>query len=238
MPRESTPREARQAIFNASEEILTEFKSLKGTWRYNVPKDLFIGCMAWATRISEVVSVVHPSEERHDIRYGVYGTDMRLEKYQGHEYAIFTFNVLKRKHSLKKDVALPLDSEPYAKRLKKLFDRVGDKPVFNFSRQYAWKAARQIFDGLHYDVQPYTKWEEGEGLEVEGHSKNAANHFLRHMRLTELGGPPFNFTGEELGKYVKWTASSYGVSPQVERYVRSTWHDYAEKLILKKPNSP
>ena len=230
MQREATPKEARQAILKSPATTLAEFKSPLGTWKYEVPRDLFIGCMAWATRITEVVAVVPKVDRIHDIRYGVWGTDVRREKYLGEEYAVFTINVLKRKMNTVKNVALPLDHEPYARHLLALFEKVGDAPVFNFSRQYAWKAARIIFDGLLYDVQPYTV----NRVDVAGHKKNAANHFLRHMRLTELGGPPFNFTGEELGKYVKWTASQYGVSPQVERYVKSDWRDYAAKLLVKK----
>lgn len=232
MQRESTPKEARLAISKSPEEILAEFPSPKGTWKYLVPKTLFIGCMAWATRITETISVVPKSQRRHEVRYGIWGTDVRVENYEGEEFAIFTLNVLKRK-SVMKDVALPLNHEPYAKQLLTLFERTGDAPVFPFSRQYAWKAARQIFSGLLYDIQPYTRFYNDFVLEVGGHQKNAANHFLRHMRLTELGSYPFNFTGEELGKYVKWTASQYGVSPQVERYVKSGWHDYAKKLIPK-----
>jgi hypothetical protein len=230
MQREATPKEARQAMLKSPATILAEFKSPLGTWKYEVPRDLFIGCMAWATRITEAVAVVPKSDRIHDMRYGVWGTDVRVEEYQGEEFAIFTINVLKRRINTTKDVALPLNHDPYARHLLALFKKVGDAPVFNFSRQYAWKAARIIFDGLLYDVQPYTV----NRVDVAGHKKNAANHFLRHMRLTELGGPPFNFTGEELGKYVKWTASQYGVSPQVERYVKSDWRDYAAKLLVKK----
>lgn len=233
MQREATPKETRRAILKSPEKIPVEFKSRTGgTWRYQVPRDVFIACMAWAARINEVVSVVSEKERRHEFRYGVYGSDYRIEEYEGEEFVIFTLNVLKRKVSTLKDIALPLKYEPYAKHLLNLFENIGDVPVFNFSRQYAWKAARIIFQGLLYDIQPYTRFYSGFVFEIDGHKKDAANHFLRHMRLTELGSPPFNFTGEELGKYVKWTASQYGVSPQVERYVRSSWHDYAKKLLI------
>lgn len=234
MQREATPKEARLRIDQSPQTILAEFKwGDKGAWRYRVPRELFMGCMAWATRVSEAVSVVHPSEKKKDVRYGVYGTDMRIEEYGGEEWVVFTINVLKRSGNIIKDVALPIRYEPYAKPLCDYFEKIGDAPVFPFSRQYAWKAARIVFDSLKYTITDYSVWEDKAIIEnVKIHQRNAANHFMRHMRLTELGAPPYNFTGEELGKYVKWSPRTYGVNPQVERYVRSGWHDYARKLLV------
>jgi hypothetical protein len=205
-----------------------------GSGSAEVPaRELFMGLLAFGCRIKELVSYVAPKEARPELRYGVYGGDIEYEDYEGNEFALFTLNLLKRKQRLTRVVALPLDPryEPFTSPLIKRFEAIGNGPVFPVNRIAAWAAARNIFDGLGYWIDPYLDFKKN--MEIKGHWKPYSDHANRHIRAQELK-QFYRFRKDELQSFFRWSARFANVAPHLERYVNDEWQDYANKLLKRR----
>lgn len=184
----------------------------------------------WAARVCEVVAVASGSDTTTP--YGPRGTDVSEVTFDSNgtlqKAAIFQLKTAKRKGK-EKFIALPLDPkyEPWAQPLLDYFKAKGNEPVFPFTRQTVGSYASKAFAGLTYEIEPWNV----NGIIRERHQRNAAVHFLRHLRASELSFV-YGFRPEELCAYCGWRFQNIpGMSRMMERYMIQTWQSYFPKLL-------
>lgn len=180
-------------------------------------------------RAKEVVSKSTPGDRSgRNNPSGPTGSDARLEKFGEIEVALFNVYTQKR-NDLKRIVALPINYEPWAKELLEYFEMKGDNPVFPFTRQKLWAAAKPCFKDYTYRIEKYTIYEDGELTKlVDTHDKPFTLHALRHLRATELV-EYYGFSGFDLSVYGGWTIQqSFG------RYISLNWQSYIGKLLKER----
>jgi len=238
----ATPELVRRRIAEAPESetiTLGDWKVKNFPTRAALATALLTGC-----RAKEIVSIVAPDEQREGIIYGVRGTDLKVEPYEGNKYLIIKVTVLKKRLMMASSrvVAVPRSSkyEPLAPTVEKAFKDKKDGPVFDYTRQTLSIAARQAFSGLSYYIHPYLHFPpkaEGEekkpGREVRGHPRPMAIHALRHIREQELEDH-YHLEDRQIQTFFKWSNTYMGVPETMGRYraIRD-WHMYAQKLLKK-----
>lgn len=129
-------------------------------------------------RISEIVGEMCPGDTSS--LYGIKGSYVKIENYEGEEVAVFKVVTAKRKPLgafIRLD-ALPLKHEPWAEKIYDYFQSCGDNYVFNFNRQQAWVASKEAFEGLSYPIDHYSIYEsadeEPDEIELEKARKKLA----------------------------------------------------------------
>jgi len=197
----------------------------------------------YAGRISEVVGNAYKSDDT--VARGPTGIDVT----QGcnmfgdfkEDAVIFTVRTAKRQGIIRK-IGIPVKYEPLGMVLFEYFKEFGKALVFPFTRQDAYRYAREhkVFQGLTYPIEKYTIWENGELMQsVEGHDKPYTLHAIRHTRATELV-EFYGFDGFNLAAYGGWTISvaqsMFGArTPRVfSRYLYLNWQGYFPKLLKKR----
>ena len=186
----------------------------------------------YAGRICEVVSEKAPSDLTTTPR-GPRGTDARLDSYKGEEVVVFTVYTAKR-GGLKRNVALPISYEPWAKPVYEYFQKKGANPVFPFNRQKVWAYSKQAFEGETYEIEEYKVLKDGKLISVKRHRKPFRLHALRHLRASELV-EYYGFDGFNLATYGGWKYSTTArTSPVMDRYLTLGWQSYIEKLFKKR----
>lgn len=182
-----------------------------------------------AARASEVVGVASGSDTTTP--YGPRGTDATEESYHKGDVdepaAVFRVKTAKR-GGLERYVALPLDEkyEPWSRPLLKYYQSKGSSVVYQFTRQTLRNYAASAFAGLKYDIE--TQRIGGES--VGRHQRDAAVHFLRHVRASELGWF-YGFSPADLASYCGWSLKNAGFSSVMARYVKLGWQSYFDKLL-------
>ena len=114
-------------------------------------------------------------------------------------------------------------------------------PVFPYYRQKIYRATRKAFEGLTYPIVNYkrrTEVDEGKIIYeiIYEHQKRCSDHFLRHLRATELKSR-FRIKGEILDTFMGWAKPRGGdVSAMQERYVTEPWREagYFPRLLKKR----
>lgn len=183
----------------------------------------------FAARASEIVGVASASDTTTP--YGPKGSDASICPYTDGqittEAAVFRLRTAKRK-GLERFVALPLkpEYEPLTRPLYEYFKAKGDGLAFEFTRQTLHAYAVQTFVGLEYDIERMNV----NGNIRERHKRDAAIHFLRHIRASELSWT-YHFEPQELASYCGWTLRNAGYSQAMERYQILDWQGYFRKLL-------
>jgi len=217
---------------------------------YDLIRYCFMTAYIFAGRISEVVGY-RTGGDTHTTPRGPRGTDVKLDEYeyQGkkEEIVVFTVRTAKRE-GLIRNVAVPVNYEPWAKPLYDYFKGEGENLVFPINRQTAWAFANEVFKDLSYPIEKYGVFtrnidgkthngKKGTITLVPQHLRSFRLHALRHMRATELA-EFFGFKGFDLATYCGWTlestARAEGVSPVISRYLSLSWQGYIEKLFKKR----
>jgi hypothetical protein len=186
-----------------------------------------------AGRISESISRKCPSDTT--TVYGPKGTDATTEDIDGHEAVIFRVKTAKR-NGKERLIALPTETEPWAKPLFEYYKQAKDKAVFPFTRQFIWTQAKEIFKGFTYPITSYKIKSEAGQLElVKEHHKRFTLHGLRHVRATELVRF-YHFRAEDLAAYCGWKLSTVTKSTSVmERYIDlGAYLEYFPKLLKRR----
>lgn len=197
----------------------------------------------YAGRISEVVGKAYSSDDT--VARGPRGSDAEQDYYRvgdHHEDAVvFSVRTAKRDGLLRK-VGIPIDYESLAIPLYDYFQEFGNKLVFPFTRQDAYRYVREhkTFQDLTYPIEKYTVWKDGKLVKtVETHQKAYGLHAIRHTRATEL--VEFHgFDGFNLAAYGGWTINvaqaMFGVrTPRVfSRYLYLNWQGYFPKLLKRR----
>jgi hypothetical protein len=195
-------------------------------------EDARLGLMAsylLAARASEIVGVASASDTTTP--YGPRGTDVSEAMWQEGERqepaAVFRLRTAKR-GGFERFTALPLNPkyEPWSQRLLEHFKSKGSDLVFPFTRQTLHSYASEAFSGLTYDIEP----QRIEGEKVARHKRDAAVHFLRHIRASELGWF-YGFNPADLASYCGWSLKNAGYSSVMARYVQLAWQSYFPKLL-------
>jgi hypothetical protein len=191
-------------------------------------KDIYLK----AGRISESISQKCPADTTTP--YGPNGTDASIETIEGHEAVVLSVRTAKRKGK-ERIIALPVETEPWAKPLYNYYKRFDDTPVFPCTRQTVWVHAKTIFEGFNYPILSYKIKRDGELTHVPEHSKRFTLHALRHLRATELIRF-YHFKAEDLAAYCGWRLTSIGKTTSVmERYIDlSAYVDYFPKLLKQR----
>jgi hypothetical protein len=187
----------------------------------------------YAGRISEVIGKATPGDTT--VARGPAGTDATLDTIEGHEAVLFNVYTAKR-DGLLRVVALPIETEPWAKLLYDYFQSKGTAKVFPFTRQIVWCSAKETFKGLTYPVDKYrvVNRELQSVREVPKHDHPFALHALRHLRATELVNF-YHFKAEDLAAYCGWRLTSLTkMTTVMERYIGLQWQDYFPKLLKRR----
>lgn len=187
-------------------------------------------------RASEIISRKCPSD-LHTTARGLKGSDLDFDNFAigdiNEEAAIFTLRTAKRGGKIRK-IALPLNQkyEPFTKELVGYYEKFGNTPVFNFTRQVLYNYASELFRGLTYYIEAYTfKDSTGNKTPIKPHHKPFATHALRHLRASELM-EYYGFSGLSLSIYGGWTLRSMiGVGSSMSRYAHLRWQQYFGKLL-------
>lgn len=202
-------------------------------------KFCLMAAYSFCGRVSEVIGKTSPSDLAKTKARGPTGKDVILDIYElgpiKEEVAIFTVRTAKR-GGKKRNVALPLDPkyEPWTEQLYSYFQEFKNDKVFPFTRQKACAYAREIFEGLSYEIDDYKLWDNGKAEPIKAHPKPFRTHALRHLRATELI-EFFGFTGIDLSIYGGWTLRSMiGVGSAMSRYAHLNWQYYFQKLLKKR----
>ena len=186
----------------------------------------------YAGRICEVISQKVPSDLTTTPR-GPRGTDVRLDTYEGEEIVVFTVYTAKRE-GIKRNVALPISYESWAKPLYEYFSLKGNDFVFPFNRQKVWAYSKKAFEGEIYEIEEYRVLKDGELKSVKRHPKPFRLHALRHLRASELV-EYFGFDGFNLATYGGWKYSTTArTSSVMDRYLTLGWQSYIGKLFKKR----
>ena len=200
------------------------------------PPEFRHGLMAsylWAARASEVCGVASGSDTTTP--YGPRGSDAYQDTYKPQgappvPVAVFRVKTAKR-GGLERFIALPLDTkcEPWSKALLEYCQSKGSRLVFPYTRQSLHAYAVKAFEGLTYDIEPQTI----NGEKVGRHKRDAAVHFLRHIRASELSSF-YGFQREDLAYYGGWALTTVGVPKSMARYLALDWHGYFPKLLKER----
>ncbi len=182
-------------------------------------------------RASEIVGHAVKGETA----YGPVGDDAWEDTYiaganaAAEPVAVFRLRTAK-KSGMERYVALPLrpECEPWARPLLEYFRKAKNEKVFPFTRKTLYNHARSVMDGLTYTIEPYYCMESK--AVVGRHTRDAAVHFLRHVRATELAGV-YGFTAMELAAYCGWSYRATGMSSVMVRYISISWQSYIPKLF-------
>jgi hypothetical protein len=185
-----------------------------------------------AGRISESISIKAPADTT--TVYGPVGTDANIEDIEGHEAVVIQVKTAKRKGK-ERLIALPVETEPWAKLLYNYYRSFGDQPVFPFTRQYIWVKAKELFEGFSYEILAYSIRKDDVLEERPIHNLRATLHFLRHLRATELVRF-YHFKAEDLAAYCGWKLQTVShASSVMERYVDlGAYTEYFPKLLKKR----
>jgi hypothetical protein len=149
--------------------------------------------------------------------------------------AIFNIKTEKRKGFVR-NTALPLNPKyDVLGWTRQVFDYIKsrqgkDEPVFPYYRQQLYPAAKEIFTGLTYPICTYKSVDDEV---VNAHQKESANHFLRHLRATELWSK-YRIRDQMLDIFMGWTKQrGAGGSPMQDRYILQLWKEagYFPKLL-------
>ena len=193
-----------------------------------------------AARASEIVGRAYAYERC----YGIRGSDVYLDVYkQGDEKfdaVVFRVKTAKR-NGLIRNVALPVDYEPWSLELYDYFSEFDGDYVFPFTRQELWRATQPYFHDLTYLIEEYYYVDEetGELKKKPAHLKRFGLHGLRHLRTTELV-EFYGFDGFNLSAYCGWTIRSaqarFGakIPKVIARYLYLNWQAYFPKLLKKR----
>jgi hypothetical protein len=186
-------------------------------------------CYLFAARSCEIVGVKSPSDRTTP--YGPRGEDAWLDTYNHNgaevKAAVFRLRTAKRQ-GMERFVALPLDPtyEPLTERIFRYFSERRGKICFPFTRQALHSYASSSFAGIRYVIEPYGS--------VRQHERDAALHFLRHLRASELA-QVYGITGMNLAAYGGWSLKSAGMSSSMMRYQMLSWQSYFPLLLKPSP---
>jgi hypothetical protein len=174
--------------------------------------------------------------------------------------AIFTVRTEKRTE-WKRECALPLNWEPYAKPLLTHIQHQTKhgKPAFPITRHNMIRAAHIVFKGMIQTIYPYKRTLRDENGQIKWKLNTDGNiqkteygrpipetktmpestrffgtHGLRKVRENQLKSQ-FGFSGEERAIFGGWTKQTKeaGVSRSQERYEEDAWRTYFIKLCRK-----
>jgi len=214
-------------------------KRIENVKREDVRVCLMCGYL-FCARVSELVSRISPSDVAYTNARGPKGSDVRLGKFElgpiKENVAVFTVSTAKR-DGLERLIGLPLNPqyEPWTKEVCKYYLAQKNEACFPFTRQKVWSYAKQVFEGLTYQIEKYTIVE-GQGetkisREKKRHPRQFRTHALRHIRAAELI-EHYGFDGIDLSAYGGWTLRSMiGVGSAMERYAHLRWQKYFPKLL-------
>jgi len=216
-------------------EIVREVRARIGSHEVEPIRYAMMSCYLLAARVSEVVGVASPSD--NTTPYGPRGEDVAEQFYSlpgsqtAEPVAVFRLKTAKRK-GMERFVALPLNEryEPWGKELLAYFKTKGNELVFPFTRQTLGSYAAKALDGLEYDIASQNI----NGVHVEAHKRDASNHFLRHIRASELSYY-YGFRAEDLATYCGWTIQNAGMTDVMARYLHLSWQSYFPKLLIPRP---
>ena len=126
------------------------------------------------------------------------------------------------------------------------------EPVFPWQRQAIYPIAKKLFEGMQYYIESYpipVLDEKGNrqykiGIDgkkrtvqetVPGHFKDGSDHFLRHVRSTELADD-YDIEGPRLDAFTGWVSGrgSESGSGTQKRYAKRTWESYIAYLLVKR----
>lgn len=125
------------------------------------------------------------------------------------------------------------------------------EPVFPWQRQAVYPIARKLFEGFQYFIEPYPipviidgkyQYEVGKDGKkhkkqetIPGHTKIASDHFLRHVRSTELADE-YDIEGPRLDAFTGWVSGrgNESGSGTQRRYAKRTWESYIAYLMVKR----
>jgi len=195
----------------------------------------------YAGRISEVIGRATAGD--NTVARGPKGTDARLDYYQNGTHkescVVFTVKTAKRE-GIVRNVALPLEYEPWAKVVYDYFQKFKDRTVFPFTRQRVGMYVREnkVFEDLTYPIEKYVVVEStGETKKVNRvnrHIRRYNLHALRHSRASELV-EFYGFDGFNLATYGGWTYKTAARTSNVmERYLSLGWQSYFPKLLKER----
>ena len=197
-------------------------------------KAMFLFC----ARVCEVVGVASASDTTTP--YGPKGTDFFMDVYRfppAHPVieepcAVFKVRTAKKEGMLR-HVALPLNPkyEPWARPLLDYFKSRGDRHVFPFTRQTVYNYTKVAFAGFTYPIEKYAVFTTGISDTRERHQKEASNHFLRHLRASDLVAF-YSFTPEEQQTFGGWLLARIPESQR--RYNYLNWKMYFAKLLVER----
>ena len=196
----------------------------------------------YAGRISEVVGKASPGD--NTVARGPVGSDARLDFYKNgnveEECVIFSVKTAKRE-GLIRNIALPLNFEPWAKKVYDYFKDFREKTVFPFTRQKVGSYVREnkVFAGLEYPIEKYvvvkkTLELKKEVIQRERHMRAYNLHALRHSRASELI-EYYGFDGFNLATYGGWLyRTAARTSSVMDRYLSLGWQSYFPKLLKRR----
>jgi len=192
-------------------------------------------------RVSEIVAKPRPNEKVYAL-----ATNDIDEIYFAHNgfnepVILITVRTAKR-NGLPRKCPIPANYDPLVKYV--LFHKklIKSGAMFPIDRKVLYYAVKKlgVFEGLKYRISPYID----EGKKVKEHEKDAALHFLRHVRANELYSY-YNLNPEHLAAFGGWRLGSLqgGVpntilTPVMERYVHLNFRVYMDLLFKEAPYIP
>ncbi|MEN3056148.1 MAG: hypothetical protein ABC527_06135 [Candidatus Methanosuratincola petrocarbonis] len=192
-------------------------------------------------RVSEIVAYPIGKERA----YGPTVQDIERTTFMhgDREVPIVVFNVkTAKRNGLLRKCAIPIEHEPLLKYVlfhqKLVQEKLGGGPMFPVNRRWLWERVKAlgVFDGIKYKIFPYIN----ENEKVPEHDNDAALHYLRHARATELFNY-YRFDAEECAAFGGWTFSSARgtpisiLTPVMTRYVYLDYTRYLPKLMKPPP---
>ncbi len=198
--------------------------------RYCLMAMFLFGC-----RVSELVGCASGSDTTTP--YGPRGTDVFEDTYRFppaspvivEPCAVFKIRTAKKKGMLRY-VGLPLNPvyEPWTRPLLEYYRKRGDGHVFPFTRQTVRNYSSKVFEGFTYVIDDYYLFQEGGAAKVEEHQRDAANHFLRHLRASQLMSY-YGFTKDQAAPFGGWKIQ--GLTESMRRYIYLNWQAYFPNLL-------
>ena len=192
----------------------------------------------FAGRVSEVVGVACPNDT--STPYGPKGIDYFEETYRfppAHpvieEPAVIFAVKTAKKDGMLRYIGLPLNPkyEPWSSKLRDYYKSRGSSHVFPVTRQTVYEYTRKAFEGFTYNIEKYAIFGKGESEVRDRHQKDASNHFLRHLRASDLIAF-YGFTPEQQQIYGGWILSRIPESQR--RYNYLNWKSYFSNLLVER----
>jgi len=196
-------------------------------------------------RISEIVTKF--SGEKGNTSNTLSIDDNVIHRDTKQKVLLIRVNTLKKKAPVQREIGIPLsqEHEPWASMVAYQWRNAGGNPC-NISRQVAWAANRIIFKGLGYKVRSWIRYKRNEKQRIQRdangkkiiieiipeHIKQGSDHFLRHIRTTELR--QMQFTPEERANFYKWSPITFGGNPLLETYDNIEWFEMFPKLLKER----